>query len=144
MYLELGKRFGNFANTACKTSVVGNLLHIPCAFVILLLALNRGYSFQIPPWHTCHYHYSVFRRRSKKTSKVPSLDFCAGIHRWPVNSPHKLQVTRKMFPFDDVIMPAARNSASHNDQEKFNCNKMAHNCIPMWLFHILVHAKHIY
>ena len=27
-----------------------------------------------------------------------------GIHRWPVNSPHKGTVTRKMFPFDDVIM----------------------------------------
>ena len=27
-----------------------------------------------------------------------------GIHRWPVNSPHKRPVTRKMFPFDDVIM----------------------------------------
>ena len=26
------------------------------------------------------------------------------IHRWPVNSPHKWPVTRKMFPFDDVIM----------------------------------------
>ena len=26
------------------------------------------------------------------------------IHRWPVNSPHKGQVTRKLFPFDDVIM----------------------------------------
>ena len=25
-------------------------------------------------------------------------------HRWPVNSPHKGPVTRKMFPFDDVIM----------------------------------------
>ena len=27
-----------------------------------------------------------------------------GIHRWSVNSPHKGPVTRKMFPFDDVIM----------------------------------------
>ena len=27
-----------------------------------------------------------------------------GIHRWPVNSPHKGPVTRKMFPFEDVIM----------------------------------------
>ena len=27
-----------------------------------------------------------------------------GIHRRPVNSPHKGPVTRKMFPFDDVIM----------------------------------------
>ena len=33
-----------------------------------------------------------------------SLAFVWGIHRWPVNSPHKGPVTRKMFPFDDVIM----------------------------------------
>ena len=26
------------------------------------------------------------------------------IHRWPMNSPHKRPVTRKMFPFDDVII----------------------------------------
>ena len=30
--------------------------------------------------------------------------FVRRIHRWPVNSPHKGPVTRKMFPFDDVIM----------------------------------------
>ena len=33
-----------------------------------------------------------------------SLAFVRGIPRWPVNSPHKGPVTRKMFPFDDVIM----------------------------------------
>ena len=33
-----------------------------------------------------------------------SLAFVRGIHRGPVNSPHKGPVTRKMFPFDDVIM----------------------------------------
>ena len=27
-----------------------------------------------------------------------------GIHRWPVNSPHKWPVTRKMSPFDDVTL----------------------------------------
>ena len=32
------------------------------------------------------------------------LAFVRGIHRGPVNSPHKRPVTRKMFPFDDVIM----------------------------------------
>ena len=36
-------------------------------------------------------------------SSVP-LAFVRGIHRSPVNSPHKGPVTRKMFPFDDVIM----------------------------------------
>ena len=30
-----------------------------------------------------------------------------GIHRWPVNSPHKGSVTRKKLPFDDVIMTLA-------------------------------------
>ena len=33
-----------------------------------------------------------------------SLAFVWGIGRWPVNSPHKGSVTRKRFPFDDVIM----------------------------------------
>ena len=33
-----------------------------------------------------------------------SLALVRGIHRWPVNSPHKGSVTRKMCPFHDVIM----------------------------------------
>ena len=39
----------------------------------------------------------------KHQSSAP-LAFVRGIHRGPVNSPHKGPVTRKMFPFDDVIM----------------------------------------
>ena len=42
--------------------------------------------------------------QSKHQSSA-SLAFVWGIHRGPVNSPHKWPVTRKMFPFDDVIMP---------------------------------------
>ena len=41
--------------------------------------------------------------QSKHQSSA-SLAFVWGIHRGPVNSPHKGPVTRKMFPFDDVIM----------------------------------------
>ena len=40
----------------------------------------------------------------RKTQSSVSLAFVRRIHRWPVNSPHKGPVTRKMFPFDDVIM----------------------------------------
>ena len=48
-----------------------------------------------------------FRSRSKKTSKLRVTGLCVrGIHRWPVNSPHKWPITRKMSPFDDVIMSA--------------------------------------
>ena len=46
----------------------------------------------------------LFRRRSKKTSKLRVAGLCAGNSPWPVKSPHKGPVTRKMFPFDDVIM----------------------------------------
>ena len=40
----------------------------------------------------------------RKHQSSASLAFVRGIHRWPVNFPHKWPVTRKMFPFDDVIM----------------------------------------
>ena len=46
--------------------------------------------------------------QSKHQSSA-SLAFVWGIHRWPVNSPHKLPVTRKIFPFDDVIMRHVTN-----------------------------------
>ena len=40
----------------------------------------------------------LFGWRSKKTSKLRVTGLCAG------EFPHKWPVTRKMFPFDDVIM----------------------------------------
>ena len=40
----------------------------------------------------------------RKHQSSTSLAFVQGIHRRPVNSLHKWPVTRKMFPFDDVIM----------------------------------------
>ena len=40
----------------------------------------------------------------RKHQSPASLAFVRGIHRGPVNSPHKWPVTRKVFPFDDVIM----------------------------------------
>ena len=84
----------------------------------------------------------------RKHQSSASLAFVRGIHRWPVNSPHKCQwrgalafsliwawtkpppppppphkgpVTRKMFPFDDVIMaesmsmPWRHLGSVHND-----------------------------
>ena len=40
----------------------------------------------------------------RKHLSSASLAFVRGIHREPVISPHKWPVTRKIFPFDDVIM----------------------------------------
>ena len=89
------------------------------------LNINLTYS---RPWYlryvaTCHYNdvimttiasqitsltivYSTVYScadQSKHQSSA-SLAFVWGIHQGLVNSPHKWPVTRKMFPFDDVIM----------------------------------------
>ena len=72
------------------------------------------------PWHPFHYDDVIMRAivsqitsltivysaiyvgadQSKHQSSVSLAFVCRG----PVNSPHKWPVTRKMFPFDDVIM----------------------------------------
>ena len=45
-----------------------------------------------------------FSPDQRKHQSSVSLAFVRVIHRWPVNSPHKRPVTRKLFLFDDVIM----------------------------------------
>ena len=55
--------------------------------------------------------YSGAHQRKHQSSA--SLAFVRGIHQGPVNSPHKEPVTRKIFPFDDVILsPHLRFSQS--------------------------------
>ena len=57
-----------------------------------------------------------------------SLAFVKGIHRWPVNSPHKGPVSGKMFPFDDVISQNTNPNEIHSS--------MLGNAIPdamVWL-----------
>ena len=46
--------------------------------------------------------YSDANQRKRQSSA--SLAFVRGIHRRPVNSPHKWPITRKIIPFDDVIV----------------------------------------
>ena len=50
----------------------------------------------------------LFRRRSKKTSKLRVTGLYVRNSPGPMNSPHKGPVTRKMFPFDDVIIIKVR------------------------------------
>ena len=49
----------------------------------------------------------------RKHQNSASLAFVRGIHRWTVNSPHKRPVTRKMLPFDDIIMCSEWASMKH-------------------------------
>ena len=62
-------------------------------------------------------HLTVYSGTDQtKQQSSASLAFVRGIHRSPVNCPHKGPVTEKMFPFDDVIMrngPGGQVSAIH-------------------------------
>ena len=67
------------------------------------------------PTIVCSTVYSGVEQRKHQSSA--SLAFVRGIHRWPVNSLDKgpVVVTRKMFPFDDVIMN------QHRFDERMKC-----------------------
>ena len=83
---------------------------------IRILTLNSlrlmGHYINSLPWrhndrngvsnHQPHDFYSGSDQRKLQSSA--SLAFVRGIHRCPVNSPHKHPVRRKKFPSDDVIM----------------------------------------
>ena len=61
-------------------------------------------------------------RRSQKTPKLCVTGFSRG--NWPVNSPHKGPVTRKMFPFEDVIVHQVNTFAPRLNQNL--CNTITH------------------
>ena len=56
----------------------------------------------------------------RKHQSSASLAFVWGIHRGPVNSPYKWPITRKMFPFDDVII--------HSRQPRSPCWRWCMGC----------------
>ena len=49
-----------------------------------------------------------------------------GIHRWPVNSPHKGPVTREIIPFDDVINVLLAHTAGPHTSWMFAIAPEAH------------------
>ena len=66
--------------------------------VIMSTSASQMSGVLIVCWTVC----SAADQRKHQSSA--SLAFVRGIHLWPVNSPHKGPVTRKMLPFHDVIM----------------------------------------
>ena len=59
----------------------------------------------------------------RKHQSSASLAFVRGIHRWPVDSPHKGLVTRKMFPFNDVIVASELSRKKTDEIERTHHNK---------------------
>ena len=101
-------------------------MYIICCWIYLLvlttLHRNWGFHFKTFVW-SAHYSdvimgamasqitsltitystvYSGTDQRKHQSSAT--LAFARGIHRWPVNSPHKWPVTQKLFLYHDVIM----------------------------------------
>ena len=77
---------------------LSNFLPYHYSDVIMGAMASQITSFTI----VCSTVYSGADQRKHQSSA--SLVFVRGIRRWPVNSPHKWPVRRKMFPFDDVII----------------------------------------
>ena len=92
-YKQIGSRFGN-------------------KYVVWQTAINslrwrhNGHDSQITSL-TIVYSIVYSDADQRKHQSFASLAVVRGIHRGPVNSPHKWPVTWKMFPFDDVIMLAS-------------------------------------
>ena len=57
--------------------------------------------------------YSTVCSDQRKHQSTASLAFVRGIHQWPVNCSHKGAVTRKLFPFDDVIIAMQSSCTTH-------------------------------
>ena len=76
--------------------------------------------------------YSGVDQRKHQSST--SLAFVRGIHRdrW-INSPHKGPVTRKMFPFDDVIMVRKITPGTYPQP-----GKLGWHVLPMYTFKLIL------
>ena len=103
------------------TELVGNNLVSPVD-TLMVSAWAPHEDIQVNDAHTHHTDVTISTMASQVTSLTivystvysgadqrklqssASLAFVRGIHRWPVNSPHKGPVTRKMFSCDDVII----------------------------------------
>ena len=85
--------------------------------------------------------YSGADQRKHQTSA--SLAFVRGIHRGPVNSPHKWPVTRKMFPSDDVMISSdAANIICGNDLPVPVSLNSSDGVIDVWLMQTGVGHSH--
>ena len=82
-FLDVIMAFGNHYDYVIMTMLASQITSLTVVYSIVYSGVN----------------YSGVKHQSSA-----SLAFVWEIHRGPVNFPHKWPVTRKMFPFDDVIM----------------------------------------
>ena len=86
---------------------------------------------------------TVYSGADKGNIKAPRhWLFVWGIHRWPVNSPQKWPVTRKMVPFDDVIMTTINNNNYKRTVTEYHClaQSAGYNNTPLAIRHVALVA----
>ena len=81
--------------------------------------------------------YSGADQRKHQSSAL--LAFMRGIHLRPVNSPHKWPLTRKMFPFDDVITNELINTMRGGGKMTSSLQRIFSNMIT-WIKSLIQHC----
>ena len=76
----------------------------------------------------------------RKQQSSASLAFVWGIHRGPVNSPHKWPATGNMFPFDNIIMWSAVVACAKFCSHRIACNGLTLKSNFHWIW--IVVEKH--
>ena len=101
----------NWLWNSCRFSIQLNPNPVTCLPLVWRSVSRHGMAVITWQWrhNECdgvsnHQPHHSSRTDQRKHQNSASLAFVMGIHRDPVNSPHQGPVTRKMFPFDDVIM----------------------------------------
>ena len=119
---DLLSKAGNLRNNANSMNVSCDVRHIHYTDVIMSAMASQITSLT----NVYLTIYSGVDERKHLSSA--SLAFVRGIHRWPVNFPHKGPVTHKLFPFDDAIMKGwysqDRNNAKFSSNKTVGCVKM--------------------
>ena len=115
-----------FPNLVPEIILIASALYIYIyTYIYIYIKNNEVHAIASDALAPCHYTDAIMSAMSSQITSLTivystvysgadqrkhqssvSLAFVQGIHRRPVNSPHKWPTTRKMFPFDDVIMVA--------------------------------------
>ena len=112
-----------FPSSERATTALHSLYYLAIHLITMIKSLEFPFCITVRNVGAYHYNAVIMNTMTSETTSVSiiystinsgadqrkhqssaSLAFVRGIHRSPVNSPHKGPVTRKMFPSDNVIM----------------------------------------
>ena len=100
-------RFAIFCGVRCFILIWCGIVVMWCHYNAVIMGAIASQIISLTILNSTVYSGADQRKHQSSTP----LAFVWGIHRWPVNSPPKWPVTRKMFPFDDVIMSRRKTNS---------------------------------